>query len=240
MIAFIVLLILAAVLQQSSGSVDFDSESPRKPEIQNEIVDLHNSLRKSVNPTASNMLKMEWYPEAAANAERWAFRCIERHSLPNSRVIRGIKCGENIYMSPIPLKWTEIIHAWHDEYKNFKYGTGAEPPTAVIGHYTQIVWYKSYLAGCAAAYCPSSSYKYFYVCQYCPAGNMRGKTATPYKSGPPCGDCPSACDDGLCTNPCTKEDTFTNCDSMVQLSGCQDRQMQSECPATCFCQNKII
>nr|ACE73565.1 cysteine-rich seceretory protein Cr-CRP [Calloselasma rhodostoma] len=240
MIAFIVLPILAAVLQQSSGSVDFDSESPRKPEIQNKIVDLHNFLRRSVNPTASNMLKMEWYPEAAANAERWAYRCIESHSPRDSRVLEGIKCGENIYMSPVPMKWTEIIHGWHGENKDFKYGIGADPPNAVTGHYTQVVWYKSYRIGCAAAYCPSSKYSYFYVCQYCPAGNIIGKTATPYKSGPPCGDCPSACDNGLCTNPCTKEDKYTNCKSLVQQIGCQNERMQSDCSAICFCQNKII
>nr|UMK70497.1 Cysteine-rich secretory protein 0 [Tropidolaemus subannulatus] len=240
MIAFIVLPILAVVLQQSSGSVDFDSESPRNPEIQNKIIDLHNSLRRSVNPTASNMLKMEWYPEAATNAERWAYRCIEEHSSRNSRVVEEINCGENIYMSSNPMKWTEIIHAWYGEYKNFKYGAGADPSNAVIGHYTQMVWYKSYRAGCAAAYCPSSEYSYFYVCQYCPEGNIIGKSAFPYTSGPPCGDCPSACDYGLCTNPCTEKDMYINCNSLVQQSGCQDKRMQSYCPASCFCQNKII
>uniref|UniRef100_A0A194APP6 Cysteine-rich secretory protein 1 n=1 Tax=Agkistrodon piscivorus TaxID=8715 RepID=A0A194APP6_9SAUR len=239
MIAFIVLPILAAVLQQSSGSVDFDSESPRKPEIQNQIVDLHNSLRRSVNPTASNMLKMEWYPEAAANAERWAYRCIESHSPRNSRVLGGIKCGENIYMSSIPIKWTEIIHAWHGENKNFKYGIGADPPNAVIGHFTQIVWYKSYLVGCAATYCPSSEYSYFYVCQYCPAGNIIGKIATPYKSGPPCGDCPSACVNGLCTNPCKHEDVYSNCNDLMKQLSCQNNNMNSNCPASCFCHNEI-
>nr|ACE73567.1 cysteine-rich seceretory protein Dr-CRPK [Daboia russelii] len=239
MIAFIVLPILAAVLQQSSGSVDFDSESPRRPEIQNEIVDLHNSLRRSVTPTASNMLKMEWYPEAAANAERWAFRCILNHSPYNSRVIGGIKCGENIYMSPYPMKWTAIIHEWHKEKKDFVYGQGASPANAVVGHYTQIVWYKSYRSGCAAAYCPSSEYNYFYVCQYCPAGNIIGKIATPYTSGPPCGDCPSACDNGLCTNPCSHHDEFTNCKDLVK-QGCHSNYLKTKCPASCFCHNEII
>lgn len=30
-------------------------------------------------------------------------------------------------------------------------------------------------------------------------GNFIGKTATPYTSGSPCGDCPSDCDNGLCS-----------------------------------------
>nr|Q7ZT98.1 RecName: Full=Cysteine-rich venom protein ophanin; Short=CRVP; AltName: Full=Opharin; Flags: Precursor [Ophiophagus hannah]AAO62996.1 ophanin [Ophiophagus hannah] len=239
MIAF-TLLSLAAVLQQSFGNVDFNSESTRRQKKQKEIVDLHNSLRRSVSPTASNMLKMQWYPEAASNAERWASNCNLGHSPDYSRVLEGIECGENIYMSSNPRAWTEIIQLWHDEYKNFVYGVGANPPGSVTGHYTQIVWYKTYRIGCAVNYCPSSEYSYFYVCQYCPSGNMRGSTATPYKSGPTCGDCPSACDNGLCTNPCTLYNEYTNCDSLVKQSSCQDEWIKSKCPASCFCHNKII
>nr|Q2XXQ5.1 RecName: Full=Cysteine-rich venom protein DIS2; Short=CRVP; AltName: Full=Cysteine-rich secretory protein DIS2; Short=CRISP-DIS2; Flags: Precursor [Dispholidus typus]AAZ75596.1 CRISP-DIS2 [Dispholidus typus] len=233
-----ILLSLAAVLQQSFGNVDFNSESPRIKAKQREIVDKHNAFRRSVRPTASNMLRMEWYSEAASNAERWAYRCILDHSPKTSRILNGIKCGENIYMSSIPMTWIDIIKLWHDEYKNFIYGVGANPPGSVIGHYTQIVWYKSYRVGCAASYCPSSSYNYFYVCQYCPAGNFAGLTATPYKSGPTCGDCPSACDNGLCTNPCSREDVFMNCKSLVAQSNCQDDYIRKNCPATCFCPNK--
>lgn len=32
----------------------------------------------------------------------------------------------------------------------------------------QVVWYNSNQIGCAMAYCPNSTYKYFYVCHYCP------------------------------------------------------------------------
>nr|ALB06109.1 cysteine-rich seceretory protein [Gloydius intermedius] len=239
MIVFIVLPILAAVLQQSSGSVDFDSESPRKPEIQNEIVDLHNSLRRSVNPTASNMLKMEWSFNAAQNAKRWADRCTFAYSPQNLRTVGKLKCGENLFMSSHPFPWTRVIQFWYDENKNFKYGVGANPPNAIIGHYTQVVWYKSYLVGCAAARCPSSSYNYLYVCHYCPAGNIIGKIATPYKSGPPCGDCPSACDNGLCTNPLKYEDRFSNCNDLVKQLSCQNNNIKSSCPASCFCHNEI-
>nr|Q09GJ9.1 RecName: Full=Cysteine-rich venom protein; Short=CRVP; AltName: Full=CRISP-PHI1; AltName: Full=CRISP-PHI2; AltName: Full=Cysteine-rich secretory protein; Flags: Precursor [Philodryas olfersii]ABI74696.1 cysteine-rich secretory protein precursor [Philodryas olfersii] len=239
MIVFI-LLSLAAVLQQSFGLVDFNSESPRRPEIQRVIVDTHNSYRRTVSPTASNMLRMEWYAEAAANAERWASLCAYDHSQNSDRVLDGIQCGENIYMSSNPRSWTEIMQSWYDEYKNFDFGYGANPPGSVIGHYTQIVWYKSYRIGCAAYYCPSSLYNYFYVCQYCPAGNFAGRTATPYNSGPTCGDCPSACDNGLCTNPCSEKNEFTNCNELVQQSSCQDDWIKSNCAATCFCKNKII
>nr|Q8JGT9.1 RecName: Full=Cysteine-rich venom protein tigrin; Short=CRVP; AltName: Full=Cysteine-rich secretory protein RHA1; Short=CRISP-RHA1; Flags: Precursor [Rhabdophis tigrinus tigrinus]AAM19739.1 tigrin [Rhabdophis tigrinus tigrinus] len=237
MIVFI-LLSLAAVLRQSFGNVDFNSESPRNPGKQQEIVNIHNSFRRSVRPTARNMLKMEWYSEAASNAERWAYQCAYDHSPRSSRILNGIQCGENIFMASDPWAWTSIIQDWYDEYRNFVYGVGANPPDSVTGHYTQIVWYKSYLVGCAAAYCPSSLYNYFYVCQYCPAGNIQGSTSTPYASGPTCADCPSNCDNGLCTNPCTHKDDYNNCNSLV--SDCQSDWDKSHCPATCFCKNKII
>ncbi|XP_070588619.1 cysteine-rich venom protein LIO1 [Erythrolamprus reginae] len=239
MIVFI-LLSFAAVLQQSFGLIDIDSQSPRRPEIQNLIVDTHNSYRRSVSPTATNMLKMEWYPEAAASAERWAYQCVYDHSQDYERVIDGIQCGENIFKSSNVRPWTEVLQSWYDEYRNFVFGVGANPSDSVIGHYTQIVWYKSYRVGCAVAYCPSNPYNYFYVCQYCPAGNFAGQTATPYNSGPTCEDCPSACDDRLCTNPCTRQNDFTNCNDLVRQSGCQDEWMKSKCSASCFCKNKII
>uniref|UniRef100_A0A8C6XXV5 ShKT domain-containing protein n=1 Tax=Naja naja TaxID=35670 RepID=A0A8C6XXV5_NAJNA len=239
MIAFS-LLCFAAVLQQSFGNVDFNSESTRREEKQKEIVDLHNSLRRSVSPTASNMLKMEWYPEAASSAERWANNCSLHHS-PNSwRVLEGIQCGENLYKSSHPHAWSRVIQSLYDEHEYFTYGVGANPPGSMIGHYTQIAWYKTYRVGCAANYCPSSEYNYFYVCQYCPSGNIKGLFATPYKSGPPCGDCPSACDNRLCTNPCKFENAFSNCESLVNTTGCHIGFIRTHCPATCSCHNKII
>ncbi|XP_032069593.1 cysteine-rich venom protein kaouthin-2 [Thamnophis elegans] len=240
MIAFIVLLSVAAVLQQSSGDVDFDPESSNKRQSQREIVEKHNALRRSVRPTASNMLQMEWNSNAAQNAKRWADRCTFAHSPGHLRTVGRLGCGENLFMSSHPYSWTRVIQSWYDEYKNFRYGVGANPPGSVIGHFTQIVWYNSYLVGCAAARCSSSRFKYFYVCQYCPAGNIIGSIATPYKSGPPCGDCPSACVNGLCTNPCKHTNTFNNCKSLAAQNGCQSNWMKSNCAASCFCRTEII
>nr|P0CB15.1 RecName: Full=Serotriflin [Protobothrops flavoviridis] len=220
-------------------TVDFASESANERETQKEILDKHNALRRSVRPTARNMLQMEWNFNAAQNATRWADRCSFAHSPQHLRTVGELKCGENLFMSSHPFPWTRVIQSWYDENKNFKYGVGANPPNAVIGHYTQIVWYKSYLLGCAAARCPSSSYNYYYVCHYCPAGNIIGKIATPYKSGPPCGDCPSACVNGLCTNPCKHVDRYSNCNSLVQQISCQSNNMNTDCPASCFCHNEI-
>ncbi|KFQ74913.1 Cysteine-rich venom protein piscivorin, partial [Phoenicopterus ruber ruber] len=176
----------------------FDALSVNKVNQQKLIVDKHNTLRRGVNPTASNMMKMQWHPLAAKNAQTWANKCTLSHSPANMRKT-NVPCGENLFMSSAPVSWSYAIQAWYNEVKNFKYGTGASPPGAVIGHYTQVVWYNSYQIGCAVAYCPNSRYKYFYVCHYCPAGNLISSIPTPYKKGKPCGDCPKACDNGLCS-----------------------------------------
>ncbi|XP_053129415.1 serotriflin-like [Hemicordylus capensis] len=168
------------------------------PNIQKEIVDKHNALRKQVEPTASNMLRMEWNETAAITAKNWAVRCNQVHSPADVKTIDGVECGENLFMLKQPMPWSFIIQEWFNERKNFIYGKGGKQPNAMIGHYLQVVWYKSYKIACAVAQCPNSKYNYFYVCHYCPSGNDFKTPHTPYKQGKQCGDCPNNCEDGLC------------------------------------------
>ncbi|KAL1771887.1 Cysteine-rich secretory 2 [Sigmodon hispidus] len=178
--------------------------------IQREIVNKHNELRRSVNPSASNMLKMEWSIEATGNAQRWANKCILEHSNSQDRKI-NTRCGENLYMSSDPTSWSKVIQNWYDENEHFTYGVGAKP-NAAVGHYTQVVWYSSYKIGCGVAFCPGQDIlKYFYVCQYCPAGNNVMKKGTPYEQGDACASCPNNCDNGLCTTSVATRDPWILC-----------------------------
>uniref|UniRef100_A0A8C3PBI8 ShKT domain-containing protein n=1 Tax=Chrysemys picta bellii TaxID=8478 RepID=A0A8C3PBI8_CHRPI len=216
----------------------FAALSTDRADQQKEIVDKHNALRRGVMPTARNMLRMEWSPTAAENAKSWANECTLSHS-PESRRTTTVGCGENLYMSTAPNSWSDAIQAWYNEVGNFMYGIGPTTPDAVIGHYTQVVWYKSYQIGCAVAFCPESEYNYFYVCHYCPAGNINTLIKTPYKSGAACEDCPNACDDGLCTNPCKYMDKYTNCGTLKELFGCSHSMVKENCPASCKCTTEI-
>ncbi|XP_073080331.1 cysteine-rich secretory protein 2-like isoform X4 [Manis javanica] len=208
-------------------------------QVQREIVNKHNELRKSVSPPASNMLKMEWSRETTANAQRWANKCTLHHSNPEERKT-STKCGENLYMSSNPTAWPNAIQSWYDEGNNFIYGVGPTSPSDVVGHYTQVVWYSSYLVGCGIAYCPNQDrLKYYYVCQYCPAGNNVDKIHTPYQEGAPCTSCPDNCDNGLCTNSCEYEDFLSNCGFLKTTAGCKSELLKKKCKATCLCENKI-
>ncbi|NXG34644.1 CRVP protein, partial [Dromaius novaehollandiae] len=217
----------------------FDVLSTSKADQQKLVVDKHNALRRGVNPSASNMLKMKWSPEVAKNAEAWANKCTLSHSPTALRKI-NVTCGENLFMSTAPSSWPDVVQKWYDEVKNFKYGTGATSAGAVVGHYTQVVWYRSNKVGCAVAHCPEANFQYFYVCQYCPARNNQVPAATPYKIGPKCGDCPGHCDRGLCTNPCKLQDLLTNCANLRSLFGCDFEMVRKKCPAACRCTTEII
>ncbi|NWU67694.1 CRVP protein, partial [Pterocles burchelli] len=216
-----------------------DDLSTSKEDQQELIVDKHNTLRREVKPTASNMLKMEWSPPAANNAQKWANQCTLSHS-PVSRRTTNVPCGENLFMSSGPFSWPNVIQTWYNEEKNFEYGTGAKTPGAVIGHYTQLIWYNSHQVGCAVAYCPRNQFNYFYVCQYCPPGNNAMQVAAPYRTGPKCADCPGHCERGLCTNPCKHQDFFGNCRNLKMLFGCDHPLVREKCPASCRCTTQII
>ncbi|XP_057235099.1 cysteine-rich venom protein-like [Malurus melanocephalus] len=207
---------------------------------QKEILEQHNEIRRSVIPTARNMLKMEWSNKAAKNAQKWADQCAMKVSPRDKRIINGVACGENVLLSSVQRSWTEIIQVWHSQSSNFRYGYGAISRNVNIQSYTQLIWYNSYKVGCGFSKCAVGPYKYFYVCQYCPAGNNPMQIAMPYRNGPKCADCPGHCDKGLCTNPCKYQDLLENCTNLKTVFGCRNSVVKKKCLASCKCTTEII
>ncbi|XP_060907394.1 cysteine-rich venom protein TEL1-like [Labrus mixtus] len=203
---------------------------------QQEILDKHNDLRRAVTPTASNMVKMTWNNKAAEIAQKWAKTCPMQHSSYLFRKINATSCGENLFMSSHRLTWSKVIDSWYSEVKDWEFGSGSIND-GVVGHFTQVVWYKSHKIGCGLAYCPDSRFKYFYVCHYCPVGNYN--LARPYKTGKSCADCPDNCDNGLCTNPCPYNDRFENCPMFKMYCEVFDFVKQY-CGGTCKCKTEIV
>ncbi|XP_043856238.1 cysteine-rich venom protein-like [Dromiciops gliroides] len=234
------LLLLATVIHQSTGLnfTLYSNLSPTK-EMQKKILEHHNNIRRSVIPPASNMLKMEWNNEAAANAQRWANKCTTEASGINNRSIDDMVCGENIFAASFPASWDDAILVWELQKKNFTYGVGAINENHHYLSYTQMIWYKTYKIGCGVSYCPQNAYKYIYVCQYCPAGNEVISLATPYKKGDRCGDCLHSCQNGLCTNPCQYEDKYSNCQDLKDHLTCDFTEVKLHCKATCRCTSEI-
>nr|XP_012616351.1 cysteine-rich secretory protein 3 isoform X2 [Microcebus murinus] len=244
MALFLVLLFLAAGLLPcfpADGSEDpkFASVLTSRKEVQREIVDKHNELRRAVSPSASNMLKMEWSSQAAANAQKWANQCKYQHSTPEFRRT-NTSCGENLYMSSAITSWSSAIQSWDNEKHDFIFEVGPKTPNAVVGHHTQVVWYSSHLVGCGFAHCPNQNgLSFFFVCQYCPAGNSFSRIYAPYQQGKSCASCPNDCDDGLCTNVCKYEDKYSNCKQLKNKFGCIHQLVEDSCKAACNCVNEI-
>ncbi|XP_075909387.1 cysteine-rich venom protein latisemin-like [Petromyzon marinus] len=212
--------------------------------VQRGIVNLHNLLRASVRPAASNMLQMSWNLTAAENSRVWANGCSLTHSPAASRKTSMFDCGENLFISSAPFTWNYAIRDWYNEVTSpgFVYDQGPKGPGAV-GHYTQVVWYSSFQVGCAVNYCASTA-KYFYVCHYCPAGNLASRINRPYNKGNSCGSCRKSCSRKLCRNPCLYKDAYANCAAMKSSYGCGDtgsgKVVQAYCPASCKCAGKIF
>ncbi|MEE6511080.1 hypothetical protein FKM82_017383 [Ascaphus truei] len=224
------------ILSQDSA---FSSMSCDKSDVQQEIVNKHNDLRKNVKPSPSNMLKMTWNTEAATHAKNWAKKCTHAHSNADDRKISTSGCGENLYMANRLHSWNKAIQSWFDEAKDFNYGSGAKSTGAVVGHYTQLVWFSSHFLGCAVHFCPEKDLAYLYVCHYCPEGNKLKTLHSPYLEGNSCANCTHSCVNGLCNNPCLHNDTFDNCNEYADM--CEEYEMvQENCPATCSCHNEIM
>nr|XP_028577514.1 cysteine-rich venom protein triflin-like [Podarcis muralis] len=99
------------------------------------------------------------------------------------------------------MPWGDMIEAWASAQQYFIFGSLPADREGSILSYTQLIWYSSHEVGCALVHCPESAYPYFYLCHFCPGGNVIGKLAEPYKEGPSCEACPGNCEDKLCTNP---------------------------------------
>ncbi|KAM6434054.1 cysteine-rich secretory protein 2 [Rhynochetos jubatus] len=239
------IIFLAALLPQSDvqgfqyKQMDISSFSLSKFQNQKLILEQHNEIRRSVIPTARNMLKMVWSEKAAKNAQKWANKCGMKISPRDQRVINGITCSENVLLSSYPRTWAETIQVWYSQSSNFKYGFGATAKHVNIKSYIRLIWYNSCQVGCAVSYCPKNQFNYIYVCQYCSERNNAMQIATPYKSGPKCADCPGHCDRGLCTNPCKYQDVFGNCRNLKILFSCNHSLVKEKCPATCRCTTQI-
>uniref|UniRef100_A0A8B9G9P9 ShKT domain-containing protein n=1 Tax=Amazona collaria TaxID=241587 RepID=A0A8B9G9P9_9PSIT len=231
--------LLTAIIFLAYKQVDVSAFTHFSFQNQKEILEQHNEIRRSVIPTARNMLKMVSLLSTSL-AEDCSLLNNPHSEQRGLTYTSGVTCGENVLLSSYPRTWSEAIQVWNSQASNFKYGYGAVTKNVNIESYTQLIWYNSYQVGCAVAYCPMNPFNYFYVCQYCPPGNNAMQIATPYRSGPKCAECPGHCDRGLCTNPCKYQDFFGNCRNLKMLFTCNHSLVKAKCPATCGCTTQII
>lgn len=186
----------------SSCSVSFGAGSERRSGdasnaiVAQEFVEEHNAYRCEVG-----LEPIVWDCELATVAQQWAdeqaqnANCAMAHSTNDWRNAAFAKVGypdhpgasgwvgENLAWlsawsdgSPQIKNGREISGMWASEKADFNLGPSSDSCTkigdAVVGHYTQMVWYSTRKIGCGVSECDGAS---LFVCQYFPGGNMMGQ-----------------------------------------------------------------
>ncbi|CAL1538576.1 unnamed protein product [Lymnaea stagnalis] len=169
------------------------------------ILQRHNDLRAKEG--SSNMRRMHWDSALEVLAQSYSEKCDFKHSPLSYRtnVLDFKYIGENIYAGTATFDPLTPVQLWWDEYTFYDFNT--RRCTGVCGHYTQVVWDKSFALGCGFHYCknltgaPNFNRGYNVVCHYGPGGNIAG--LKPYLKGEACTACPKEtafCVNGLCAS----------------------------------------
>ena len=178
------------------------------------ILSLHNKLRARVasgqesrggrfgisQPAASNMRSLTWDDELAFIAQRWAEQCrfgtdenrdVERFRVGQNTYENDIRAGEEVSSENTIRQAIMGLHGWYSEVKQFRGGRELDRFrfSVATAHYTQMMWAKTTKIGCGqVTYIGDIGLKQIMVCNYGPAGNIRGHSV--YIRARPCSHCP--------------------------------------------------
>jgi len=118
---------------------------------------------------------LSWSPQLAKDALAWAQHLASIDKGEHDQSIRGQE-GENLWWGTAGgFSYAQMVSMWGDEKRSFKYGIFPDCSTrrsAVVGHYTQIVWKNTQSVGCALA---GNGRTDFLVCRYSSPGNIIGE-----------------------------------------------------------------
>lgn len=134
------------------------------------ILKQHNLYRSALHLPA-----LTWSPELALDALAWGKNQAKHNGMQHDYSIRG-KEGENLFAGTAgAYSPTDMVEMWANERKDFVYGVFPDCGTsksAMVGHYTQMVWKTTTSVGCALV---SNGKLDILVCRYSPPGNMVGQ-----------------------------------------------------------------
>lgn len=135
------------------------------------ILQQHNTYRKDLQ-----LPDLTWSPALAADALAWGRHLATIDNGQHDAAIRG-KEGENLWWGTADAySYTDMVAMWGNEKSSFKYGIYPDVATrksAVVGHYTQIVWKNTNSVGCALV---GNGKTDFLVCRYSAPGNIVGQS----------------------------------------------------------------
>lgn len=142
----------------------------KDPSFIDSVLQHHNAFRSAVH-----LSSLTWSASLASDALNWAkylARIDKGQHDPNTRG----KEGENIWWgSAGAFTSGAMVDFWGTEQQDFVYGVFPDCRTsrsAVVGHYTQMVWKNTQAVGCALV---SNGKTDYLVCRYSAPGNIMGE-----------------------------------------------------------------
>jgi hypothetical protein len=131
----------------------------------------HNIYRSELNLPA-----LEWSSTLASDALAWGQKLIRKNKGQHDPHASVLKEGENLWWGTANgFSYTQMVDAWASERKDFSNGIFPDCTTnrsAVVGHYTQMIWRNTRSVGCALV---GNGETDFLVCRYGPPGNVIGE-----------------------------------------------------------------
>lgn len=158
------------LLDKFKSELSITAESPGNSSLtdeQQQILDVHNQLRAEVGVPS-----LSWSTDLAVLAQDWADKLSRengfRHRPRNERsgIGENLAAGRNVGV---------MLGLWTDEKDDYDPNTGTCRPGTECKHYTQMVWRNTTELGCGVA--SHRTYGRVLVCDYRPAGNLRGRPA---------------------------------------------------------------
>jgi uncharacterized protein YkwD len=135
------------------------------------VLQEHNTFR-----SALHIPPLAWSPSLANDALGWATELAKGDQGRHDSRLHSLHEGENIWWGTAGgYSYTNMVDAWGDEKKDFVYGVFPDcidSKSAVVGHYTQMIWSTTTTVGCALV---SNGKTDFLVCRYAPPGNYIGQ-----------------------------------------------------------------
>ena len=160
----------------------------------------HNAVRQQVARAESQRLggivsipDLIWDPTVAAVAQEWADFLIKRNPPAGghrkAEELRQLGLGENWYLA-----WSEgspdlsakaAVESWAEEEKWYDFEENTCAPAKDCLHYTQLVWSNTQRLGAGRAVRTTDDGRTYvlWVCNYAPAGNMKGERPYRVKQG---------------------------------------------------------
>lgn len=173
------------------------------------VLSTHNSVRSKVeNPTAANMLKLQWSEFLENKANKWVDQCESGNDrFINKDAGQWKRLGQNNWLGPEAYQYfpANAVYEWVKRASDYSFKSRRCPddvPQKECFDFTQVVMAKTEFIGCAKNVCDE---EVLVTCFYGPGGNSFFKP--PYKAGTPCTKCPKdyTCEENLCVAPSPTE-----------------------------------